>query len=205
MNFSNATDPAVTESVTTEPAATGAAAPSTARRIDAARDEIARLLASVPNFPAPGIVFRDLTPVFADAAGYRAVTDALRAPFAGQIDVVAGVEARGFLLAASVAYAEGAGVVAVRKAGKLPGAVLTESYDLEYGSAELEIHPASVPGQRMLVLDDVLATGGTLAATVRLAERAGYVVAGIGVVLELSDLDGRAALAGRDVHAITEL
>lgn len=163
------------------------------------------MLASVPDFPSPGIVFRDLTPVFADAAGYRAVTDALLAPFATQIDVVAGVEARGFLLAASVAYAAEAGVVAVRKAGKLPGDVLSESYDLEYGSATLDIHPAAVPGQRMLILDDVLATGGTLAATIRLAERAGYVVAGVGVVLELANLGGRAALGGRDVHAITTL
>lgn len=163
------------------------------------------MLASVPDFPSPGIVFRDLTPVFADANGYRAVTDALLAPFVGEIDVVAGVEARGFLLAASVAYAAGAGVVAVRKAGKLPGEVLSESYDLEYGSAALEIHPAAVPGQRMLILDDVLATGGTLAATVRLAERAGYSVVGIGVVLELADLNGRTALDGRGIHAITVL
>lgn len=180
-------------------------ATSISASIAAAQNEVTRLLASVPNFPSPGIVFRDLTPVFADATGYRAVTDALLAPFAGQIDVVAGVEARGFLLAASVAYSAGAGVVAVRKAGKLPGAVLTESYDLEYGSAELEIHPATTPGQRMLILDDVLATGGTLAATIRLAERAGYVVVGIAVVLELDDLNGRAALDGRQVHAITSL
>lgn len=170
-----------------------------------AADEVLRLLVSVPDFPSPGIMFRDLTPVFADGSGYRTVTDALRSAFDGQIDVVAGVEARGFLLAASVAYAAGAGVVAVRKAGKLPGDVLGESYDLEYGSASLEIHPATIPGQRMVILDDVLATGGTLAATVRLAERAGYTVVGIGVVLELADLGGRAALGGTPFHALVTL
>jgi adenine phosphoribosyltransferase len=173
--------------------------------ISSAAEEVLRLLVSVPDFPTPGIMFRDLTPVFADAHGYRAVTDALRSAFDGPIDVVAGVEARGFLLAASVAYAAGAGVVAVRKAGKLPGEVLTESYDLEYGSAALDIHPASIPGQRMVILDDVLATGGTLAATVRLAERAGYTVVGVGVVLELADLSGRAGLDGTPVHAIVSL
>jgi adenine phosphoribosyltransferase len=170
-----------------------------------ATESVLRLLASVPDFPAPGIVFRDLTPVLADADAFRAITDALTEPHVGAIDVVAGVEARGFLLAASVAYAAGAGVVAIRKAGKLPGAVLSESYDLEYGSAELEMHPAARPGQRMLILDDVLATGGTLVAAIRLAERAGYRVVGVGVVLELSDLGGRDALGDQPVHTIVAL
>jgi adenine phosphoribosyltransferase len=172
---------------------------------DRATASVLQLLASVPDFPALGIVFRDLTPVLADAAAFRAISDALAEPHGGDIDVVAGVEARGFLLAASVAYAAAAGVVAIRKAGKLPGEVLAESYDLEYGSAELEMHPAARPGQRMLILDDVLATGGTLVAAIRLAERAGYTVVGVGVVLELSDLAGRDALGGRAIHSIVTL
>jgi adenine phosphoribosyltransferase len=170
---------------------------------ESVRDAIIRHTAVVPDFPTPGIVFQDLTPVFADAAAFRTVVDAISLPFAGTFDVVAGIEARGFLLAAAVAYATGAGVVAVRKAGKLPRAVLRESYDLEYGRAVLEIHEADLAaGTRVLVLDDVLATGGTLTAACALLERAEAVVVGCGVVLELTELDGRAALAGRSVHAL---
>ncbi|WP_434992931.1 adenine phosphoribosyltransferase [Arthrobacter sp. Ld5] len=168
-----------------------------------AREAVDRLCAVVPDFPAPGIVFRDLTPVFSDARGFRAVVDALAEHFAGQFDAVAGVEARGFLLAAAVGYATGTGVVTVRKAGKLPRAVYRESYALEYGEATLEIHQADLPaGTRVLLLDDVLATGGTLVAAGALLEQAGAVVVGCGVVLELADLAGRDALAGRRVHAI---
>jgi adenine phosphoribosyltransferase len=170
-----------------------------------ARSQVERLLASIPDFPTPGILFRDLTPVLADATAFRSITEELAAPHLGAVDVVAGVEARGFLLAASVAFVLNAGVVAVRKAGKLPGTVLSESYDLEYGSASLEVHPAAVPGQRLLLLDDVLATGGTLAATIRLVERAGYIVVGVGVVLELEDLDGRAVLPDIAVSSILSL
>ena len=169
----------------------------------AARDAVVRLTTVVPDFPKPGIAFQDLTPVFADAAAFRRVVDAISVPFVGAFDVVAGVEARGFLLAAAVAYSTGTGVVAVRKAGKLPRAVIRESYDLEYGRAALEIHEADLaPGTRVLVLDDVLATGGTLTAACALLERAGAVVVGCGVVLELGELDGRAGLAGRPVHAV---
>ncbi len=164
---------------------------------------IDRLCAVVPDFPSPGIMFRDLTPVFSDAAAFRTVVDAVSAPFAGTFDAVAGVEARGFLLAAAVAYATGTGVVTVRKAGKLPRAVYSESYDLEYGQATLEIHQSDLPaGARVLVLDDVLATGGTLVAACALLERAGAVVVGCGVVLELGELGGRDTLAGRAVHAL---
>ncbi|OUM44436.1 adenine phosphoribosyltransferase [Arthrobacter sedimenti] len=169
----------------------------------AARETIDRLCAVVPDFPSPGILFRDLTPVFSDASAFRTVVDAVAAPFAGSFDAVAGVEARGFLLAAAVAYATGTGVVTVRKAGKLPRAVFRESYDLEYGQASLEIHQSDLPaGARVLVLDDVLATGGTLVAACALLERAGAKVAGCGVVLELGDLGGRASLAGRHVSAL---
>ena len=160
--------------------------------------------AIIEDFPKAGITFRDLTPVFADGAALRAVTDALVAPFAGRIDAVAGVEARGFLLAASAAYAMGLGVLVIRKPGKLPREVISESYDLEYGSTSLEVQPGDFPpGTRILLLDDVLATGGTLAAGSRLIERAGWVVAGVSVVLELEELDGRANLEGRDIRSIS--
>ncbi len=164
---------------------------------------VADLTAVVPDFPEPGIIFRDLTPVFADGAALRSITDALAEPFAGKVDAVAGVEARGFVLAAAAAYALGIGVLIIRKPGKLPREVLSQSYDLEYGSATLEIQPDTLPaGARVLVLDDVLATGGTLAASTSLIERAGWVVAGVSVVLELSALDGRAALPGRDIRSL---
>ncbi|MHA7239080.1 adenine phosphoribosyltransferase [Arthrobacter sp. TMS1-12-1] len=168
-----------------------------------ARDAVDRLCMVVPDFPSPGIMFRDLTPVFADARAFRAVVDALAEAFADQFDAVAGVEARGFLLAAAVGYATGTGVVTVRKAGKLPRAVYRESYDLEYGQASLELHQADLPaGTRVLLLDDVLATGGTLVAAGALLEQAGAVVVGCGVVLELADLAGRDALNGLRVHAL---
>ncbi|WP_247829158.1 adenine phosphoribosyltransferase [Arthrobacter antioxidans] len=180
-----------------------ATVPSTSGLAAQAREAVDRLCAVVPDFPSPGIMFRDLTPVFSDAEGFRAVVDALAEAFAGQFDAVAGVEARGFLLAAAVGYATGTGVVTIRKAGKLPRAVYRESYDLEYGQASLEIHRSDLPaGTRVLLLDDVLATGGTLVAAGALLEQAGAVVVGCGVVLELADLPGRDALAGRRVHAI---
>jgi adenine phosphoribosyltransferase len=164
---------------------------------------IERLCATIVDYPEPGIVFKDLTPVFADGPALHAVVQALVEPFAGQFDAVAGVEARGFLLAAAAAYATGTGVITVRKAGKLPRAVFTESYTLEYGEAALEIHQGDVPaGTRVLILDDVLATGGTLAAAARLFERSDVTVAGIGVVLELEDLPGRDALPGYDVRSL---
>lgn len=171
-----------------------------------ARDELDRLLVSVPDFPEPGILFRDLAPVFADGAAFRAIVDDLAQHFDGEFDAVAGVEARGFVLAAAVAYAAGVGVLVVRKAGKLPGEVLAETYDLEYGSAGLELEPERLPsGSRVLVLDDVLATGGTLGATARLIGRAGYSIAGFGVVLELDDLGGRDRLSGSPVYSIARL
>ena len=161
------------------------------------------LTAIVEDFPKPGITFRDLTPVFADGPALRAVAEALVAPWVGRIDVIAGVEARGFLLAAAAAYSVGLGVLVIRKPGKLPREVISESYDLEYGSTSLEVQPADFPaGTRVLVVDDVLATGGTLAASSRLIERAGWHVAGISVVLELGELDGRAALPGHDVRSL---
>lgn len=173
---------------------------------DAARRAIQQLSRVIPDFPQPGISFRDLTPVFADGPALRLVTDALVEPFVGQFDVIAGVEARGFVLAASAAYATGHGIVMIRKPGKLPRTVLAEDYDLEYGSATLQVHEDELPkGTRVLLLDDVLATGGTLAASCSLIERAGWSVAGIGVVLRLEALDGSAKLPGRDIHCLLEV
>jgi adenine phosphoribosyltransferase len=172
--------------------------------VESASDYVARLTATAPDVPSPGITFRDLTPVFADGDALRSITDALVEPFApGTIDAVAGVEARGFVLAAAAAYALGVGVLIIRKPGKLPREIISQSYDLEYGSATLEVQPDTLPqGSRILVLDDVLATGGTLAASTSLIERAGWIVAGVSVVLELSDLDGRSALPGRDIRSL---
>ena len=167
---------------------------------------VSSLCATIPDYPKPGIVFKDLTPVFADGAALKAVVHALVEPFEGQFDAVAGVEARGFLLAAAAAYATGTGVITVRKAGKLPREVVSEAYALEYGNATLELHTTDLaPGSRVLILDDVLATGGTLGAAVRLFERCGVAVAGVGVVLELGDLDGRAALTGHRVSSLVRV
>lgn len=157
----------------------------------------------IPDFPEPGILFRDLTPVFADAEAFAAVIDALTAPFEGAYDIVAGVEARGFALAAGVAARSGHGLLLIRKAGKLPGETIRESFALEYGEATLEVHTGQLPaGSRVLLVDDVLATGGTLAASQRLIERAGWVLAGTAVVLELDGLGGREKLAPREVVAL---
>jgi adenine phosphoribosyltransferase len=161
----------------------------------------------VADFPKPGIAFKDLTPLFADGDRFRAVIDAIVGHYTAggerSFDVVVGVEARGFVIAAAVAYAAGVGVVPVRKAGKLPRVAHSASYALEYGQATLEVSEgAFVPGQRVIVVDDVLATGGTAEATLELVERAGGVVAGLTVLMELSFLAGRERLPGRDVHAL---
>ena len=170
---------------------------------NSAAQHVNTLLASYPDFPVAGILFQDLNPVFADATAFRAIIDELNDRHLGQFDAVAGIEARGFLLAAALGYAAGCAVLAVRKGGKLPGTVLTEEYDLEYGSARLELEVGQLPaGSRVLIVDDVLATGGTVAATARLVERAGYVTVGVGVVLELADLNGRSRLNDVPVHTI---
>jgi adenine phosphoribosyltransferase len=182
---------------------------------------IAGLTVDVPDYPEPGVLFRDLTPVFADGYAFRRIITGLSRPTlsdpraaaivepAGSsradhgFDVVVGVEARGFLLAAAVALGAGVGVVPVRKAGKLPRAAVSAEYVLEYGTATLELHADALhPGQRVLVVDDVLATGGTLAAAVALVEQLGAVVTAVSVVIELSALGGRQRVAPHPVHAL---
>jgi adenine phosphoribosyltransferase len=158
----------------------------------------------IPDWPAPGVVFKDITPLLNDVDTFRGVVDAIAEHFAAQrIDRVLGVEARGFIFAAPVAYRFGAGFVPVRKAGKLPWDIEREEYALEYGTDLLEIHTDAVhPGERVLVVDDVLATGGTAAATARLVEKLGGEVAGLAFVLELAFLHGRELLTDRDVLSL---
>jgi adenine phosphoribosyltransferase len=166
---------------------------------------VAKGTIDVSDFPKKGVVFKDLMPLFADGAALRRVVDGIVAHHGGPagFDVVAGVEARGFVVAAAVAYATGHGVVLVRKAGKLPRRVLAASYELEYGAATLEVHEdVFLAGQRVLVVDDVLATGGTAGAALELVERAGGTVAGFTVLMELAFLKGRERLKPRAVHAL---
>jgi adenine phosphoribosyltransferase len=165
---------------------------------------VAEHVLDVPDFPKPGIMFKDLSPLFAYGPAFRAAIDAIVAHHGpAGFDVVAGIEARGFMIASAIGYATGVGVVPVRKAGKLPRATHRAAYALEYGEAALEVHTdAFVAGHRVLVVDDVLATGGTAAATLGLVERAGGVVAGLSVLLELAFLAGRQRLGGYAVHAL---
>jgi adenine phosphoribosyltransferase len=165
---------------------------------------LGELVRDIADFPEPGVVFKDITPLLADASAFAAVVEALAEPFAHQgVEQVVGIEARGFILGAPVAHRLGAGFVPVRKGGKLPGPVQQERYDLEYGSDLLEVHAdALVPGARVLVVDDVLATGGTAAATVRLVEKLDGHVVGMGFVLELEFLSGREQLSGRQVVSL---
>ena len=164
------------------------------------------LIREVPDFPEPGVLFRDLGPMFADGPAFRALVDSLAEQVPGDVDAVAGLEARGFLLAAGVGYARGLGVVPVRKPGKSPVVAHRVDYTLEYGTAGLEL-PAGLisPGQRVAVLDDVLATGGTARAAAELVAAAGATVAVITVVLELAALGGRAALGDLPVVALRTL
>ena len=158
----------------------------------------------VPDFPSPGIVFRDLTPLLGDVEAFRVTVDAIADAFAGRrVDKVVGVEARGFILAGPVAYRLGAGFVPVRKPGKLPWRTESQEYALEYGVDRLELHADGVArGEQVLIVDDVIATGGTAAATVRLVEGLGATVAGLGFVVELTYLGGREKLDGYDVVSL---
>ena len=166
-------------------------------------DLVAATVRDVPDFPKPGIVFKDVAPLLADAAAFRALVDDIAGRHAGRVDVVAGIEARGFIFGAPVALALGVGFVPIRKAGKLPGDTIASTYSLEYGSAEVEVQSdAFSPGSRVLLVDDVLATGGTAAAACELIERAGAVVTALEFVIELGFLDGRDRLADRPLNAV---
>jgi adenine phosphoribosyltransferase len=159
------------------------------------------LIRDVPDFPRPGIVFRDITTLVADAAGFRDAVDAMAAPWRdAQVTAVAGIESRGFILGGAIAHELGAGFVAVRKQGRLPRTTVAEAYQLEYGEAVLEVHADAVqPDQRVLVVDDLLATGGTAAATVHLLRRIGAEVVGCAFLVELDGLGGSRTL-GRIGH-----
>ncbi len=159
------------------------------------------------DFPTPGVLFRDLSPVLANAAGLEAVVRGMAAAMPREsFDLVAGLESRGFLFGAALAMHLRTGVLALRKPGKLPGAVLTEEYTLEYGTAALQLNPMDVvPGARVLVVDDVLATGGTAAAAVRLLQRAGAQVVCVAVVIEINALHGRRALPDLPVFSLRQV
>jgi adenine phosphoribosyltransferase len=181
---------------------THAQAPSRQRRSErAVTVQIETLIRAIPDFPIPGILFRDITPLLADPAGFKATIDLFVDRFRdSRVEAVVGIEARGYMLGAPVAHALGAGFIPVRKPGKLPGEKYSEEYALEYGTNTLEIHADAVGhGHRVLVVDDLLATGGTIAATLRLLEKLGADVVGTAVLIELEALSGRAALDGVDV------
>ena len=167
-------------------------------------EQIKDLIRDVPDFPEPGIVFKDITPVLADPIAFSTIVDLIVVHFGrGNVDKVVGIEARGFILAAPVAYHFGAGLVPVRKKGKLPAETLDEEYALEYGTSSLEIHKDAVkPGERVLVVDDVLATGGTAAAAASLVERIGGNVFGISCLIELDFLHGRDKVNRHDLFTL---
>ena len=161
------------------------------------------LVRDVPDFPKTGILFRDITPLLIDKSAFRDAVDRVAEPFRGQIDVVVGIESRGFIVGAPVAYALGVGLAVVRKAGKLPAAFFEAKYALEYGTDALQIHQDAFPkGSRVLVVDDLLATGGTAAAGVELARRLGGEVVACAFLIELASLGGRARLAPTKVHTV---
>jgi adenine phosphoribosyltransferase len=166
--------------------------------------ELRAFVRDVPDFPRPGILFRDVTPLLADAAALREAIRRLAEPFRdARVDRVVGVESRGFILGAPVALELGAGLAIARKPGKLPRRTLSVSYELEYGTDRLEMHADAIePGQRVLLVDDLVATGGTAAATLRLARQAGADVVGCAFLIELAALGGRAQLDAKPVHAV---
>jgi adenine phosphoribosyltransferase len=167
-------------------------------------DEIRKLIRNVPDFPKPGIMFRDFTPLIADARGFAAVVDQLAQPYLGKVDAVLGIESRGFIVGAPVAYRLGVGLAIARKPGKLPYQFVEQTYDLEYGSASLQIHKdALAAGKgRVLLVDDLLATGGTAVAALQLIQRIGGNVIGCAFVVELDALKGRERLAPVNCYSL---
>lgn len=168
--------------------------------------DLKQLIREVPGFPKPGILFYDITTLLKDKDGFHAVIDGLGAPYRDiQVDLVLGIEARGFIFAPALAYAMNAGFVPVRKHKKLPAETVHVTYDLEYGTDTLEMHKDAVnPGTRVLIVDDLLATGGTASAAARMVEESGGVVVGLGFVVELTFLNGRQKLAGHDVFSLLQ-
>jgi adenine phosphoribosyltransferase len=165
--------------------------------------ELKRFIRDIPDFPKPGIVFKDITPLLADAGAFRGMIDALVAPYRGRVDTVLGIESRGFIIGAAAALALGTGIAIVRKPGKLPYRTHRASYELEYGSDTLEIHHDAVGnGHRVLLIDDLLATGGTASATIELVGRCGGIVTACAFVIELAFLKGRDRIAPHEVHAL---
>ncbi|TKD51263.1 adenine phosphoribosyltransferase [Sphingomonas baiyangensis] len=167
--------------------------------------QIAALIRTIPDFPKPGIQFRDITTLLLDPAGLRLSVETMAAAVEGPIDLVAGIEARGFVFAPALALALGAGVLLIRKDGKLPGATIAEDYALEYGTDRIAMHAdACAPGARVLLVDDLIATGGTARAAVRLIRKAGAIVQQAAFVVDLPDLGGAHALAedGVRVHSL---
>lgn len=168
--------------------------------------DLKKHIRGVPDFPKPGILFYDITTLLRDSGGLSATIDQISAPFAGKgIDVVIGVESRGFILGAPVADRLGAGFIPIRKPGKLPAETLTEDYDLEYGQDALQIHADAVEkGQRVLIVDDVLATGGTAAAAVELVKSLGGDLHALAFLIELQSLNGRMKLVGQKIHSVLQ-
>ena len=167
------------------------------------RRRVASLVRDVPGFPQPDVVFKDITPVLSDPDAYKASVAWMAGPFEGITDKVAAIEARGFILGGPVAYALGTGFVPVRKVGKLPAATVTEDYMLEYGEATLEMHVDAIePGDRVLIVDDVIATGGTAVATAQLVKRVGARVVGVTALLEIVALAGRRHLDAYDLRVL---
>jgi len=169
-------------------------------------NDLKKLIREVPDFPKPGILFYDITTLLKDAAGLKSLAETLAAQYqANRPDIVAGIEARGFVFGPLIAASLGTGFIPVRKPKKLPAETVSETYQLEYGEDTLEIHKDAVQaGQKVLIVDDLLATGGTAAATCRLVEKIGGVVAGVAFVIELTFLNGRAKLAGYDVYSVLQ-
>jgi adenine phosphoribosyltransferase len=169
-------------------------------------EDLKKLIREVPDWPKPGILFYDITTLLKDKGGFHSVIDGLKDHYREtQVDVVLGIEARGFIFAPALAYALGAGFVPVRKPGKLPAGRVSVTYALEYGTDTLEMHQDAIgPGQRVLIVDDLLATGGTAAAAARMVQDVGGIVAGMGFVVELTFLNGRGRLRGHDVFSLLQ-
>jgi len=166
--------------------------------------DLRRYIRDIPDFPKPGILFRDVTPLLEDAEAFRAAVEALAAPFRDErLDAVVGIESRGFLLGAPVALVLGTGLVVVRKEGRLPHAIVRQEYELEYGTDAIEMHADSVgAGHRVLLVDDLIATGGTAGAAVRLVQKIGAEVVGCSFLIELAELRGRTALGVDRIHSV---